>query len=101
MNKISFEPEQLSQVVNSFLTHLEIECKDSNEYLRWRAELIPFLAQTPTEGRDLLFLPPFISQLIYGTPQTRYMCQLAVKNILEQEFQARLREIEQARKVKE
>ncbi len=96
-NKITYEPEQLSQVVTSFLNHLQMDFTDTDSYLRWRGEIIPFFAETTTEGRKLLYNPSFTSVLIYGKPTSRYMCRMVLKNIIEQEFSQRIREIEQAR----
>ena len=96
-NRITYEPEQMSQVVNSFLAHLNTQFTDTQTYLQWRAEIVPFLAETPTHGRSMLFNPAFISTLIFGRPESRYMCRLALQNIVEDEFTRRIREIEQHR----
>ena len=98
LNRISYEPEQLSQVINSYLEHLEFDFHRASDYLDWRAEILPFLAEQATKGRELLFSPPFIAALTDGKPETRFMCHLALRNIIEAEFIDRLKEIEQARK---
>ena len=101
--RISYEPEELSQLINSFLDHLETRFtgNDRNDkYAMWRAEIIPFLAQEETEGRKFLDNPAFINQFLWGRDETRFMCRRIVYNIVTQEFTLRIKEIEKIRGVK-
>ena len=100
MTRISFEPDELSQIINSFITHLKVHFTSIEQYLEWRTEILPFLALEPTEYREMLYNMPFISALTLGRPETQAVCELALKNLIEHEFTKRLKEIEQARKVK-
>lgn len=100
MTRISFELDELSQIINSFLDHLNIHFTNLEQYLKWRAEILPFLALEPTEHRHMLYNLPFITAVSMGKPATKALCELALKNLIEYEFTQRLKEIEQARKVK-
>lgn len=93
--KITFEPDHLSELFSSFLEHIEnIGFASMDEFLKWRGEILPFLARNPSEHRDLLYHIPFIWALSSPDVKTRRLCQLVLRNVLEQEFTLRLKEIE-------
>lgn len=97
-DRISFEPDELSQIFNSFLKRSRMEFTDLKEYLNWRGEILPFLASQPTDGRKLLYKLPFFYALCYSQHKaTKLILHLALRNILEMEFTQRIKEIEKNR----
>ena len=97
MKRITYEPEQLSNIINSYREHLSFDFHSPQEFYEWRSEIVPFLAEQAQYGRELLFTPAFIACLTVGTDETRFMCRLALRNLIEAEFIERIREIESAR----
>lgn len=95
--RISFEPEELSGIINSFITQSKVHFTSLEQYLDWRSGILPFLALEPTEHRHMLYNLPFIMQLSQGRPETKAVCELALKNLLDYEFTRRLKELENIR----
>lgn len=104
MNRINFEPEEMSQVINLFLEHIktDFDGEDRNEkYILWRGEAILFFAEKETRGRKFLSNPAFINQLLWGNKETRVMCKKILQNIIIEEFTLRIKEIEKIRREKQ
>lgn len=97
MKRITYEPENLSQIINGFMELQKMEFKTMTEYQEWRNELIPYFSSQEIEGRDLLYNLSFITALIYGTNETKAMLKIILQNILNMEFSIRIKEIEQSR----
>ena len=100
MNKITYEPEEMSLIMQSYEEATKLQFSNLEEYLTWRTRLIPFLATKQSEGRELLYNLAFITVLLSGSEESRLMCRIILKNILDLEMTERIKEIEQSRKVK-
>lgn len=98
MNKISYEPEEMSLIMQSYTEAQKLDFSTMTEYLEWRARIIPFLAKEPQEGRELLYNLAAITVLIGSTGATRIMIQMIFRKVLDSEMTERIREIEQLRK---
>jgi hypothetical protein len=102
--QISFSKSNLSEIIGEFrgLRKEIIDAPDKekialSEYLEWRGKLIPFLASTPQDGRNLLYSYPFILAFIQPKNQnTREICKRVIINIIDHEFTERLKEIGEA-----
>ena len=100
MNKITYEPEEMSLIMQGYEEATKLQFSNMEEYLNWRTRLIPFLATKQDEGRELLYNLAFTTVLLSGSEESRLMCRIILKNILDQEMTERIKEIEQSRKVK-
>lgn len=98
MNKISYEPEEMSLIMQSYLEAQKLDFQTMTEYLDWRARIIPFLSRTPQEGRELLYNMAAITVLLGSTGATKIMIQMVFRKVLDFEMTERIREIEQLRK---
>lgn len=97
-DKISYEPEEMSQIMNAYMEATKFKFTNIIEYLDWRSKIIPFLSAKPQEGREFLYNLSAITVLIGSTGATKTMIQIVYRKILDMEFTERIREIEQARK---
>ena len=100
MNKITYEPEEMSLIMQSYEEAAQLKFNTMPEYMTWRTRLIPFLAQDETEGRELIYNLAFITVILYSSEESKAMCRLILKNILDTEMTERIKEIEKSRKVK-
>lgn len=100
-NKITYEPEEMSLILQGYEEATKLQFSNMEEYLNWRTRLIPFLAQDETEGRELIYNLAFITVILYSSEESRLMCRIILKNILDQEMTERIKEIEQTRKPKQ
>lgn len=98
MNKISYEPEEMSLIMQSYLEASKLQFATMEEYLEWRSKLLPFLSAKATENRELLYNLAMITALLGSQGATKIMCKLVFRRILDEEFTERIREIEQLRK---
>jgi len=97
-NRISYEPEEMSLIMQSYAEAQKLEFATMTEYLDWRARIIPFLSRTPQEGRELLYNLAAITVLVGSTGSTKFMIQMVFRRILDMEMTERIREIESTRK---
>lgn len=98
MNKITYEPEEMSLIMQSYLEASKLQFTTMQEFLDWRSKLLPFLSAKATGNRELLYNLPLITVLIGSTGATKIMTQMVFRRILDEEFTERIREIEQLRK---
>lgn len=101
MKRITYEPENMSQVMNSFMELQQMNFKTMDEYFEWRNELIPYFCEDGGEDRELLYNLSFITALVFGRQETRIMLKIVLQNILNKEFSKRIKEIEKARRNEE
>ena len=97
-DKISYEPEEMSLVMQAYMEATKFKFSTMSEYMDWRSRLIPFLSKVPQEGRELLYNLAAITVLIGSTGTTRIMIQMIFRKVLDSEMTERIREIEQLRK---
>ena len=98
MNKITYEPEEMSLIMQSYLEASKLQFSTMEEYLEWRSKLLPFLSEKAQENRKFLYHLPLITVLLGATGGTKIMAQMIFRRILDEEFTERIREIEQLRK---
>ena len=79
----------------------KMQFESQKEFFAWRGQIIPFLSEKSTKGREFLYSLPFISNLIYGRETTKTMCRVVLQKILDQEMTERIKEIEKIRGKKE
>ena len=97
-NRITYEPEEMSLIMQSYLEATKLQFTTMQEFLDWRARIIPFLSRTPQEGRELLYNLAAITVLVGSTGSTKFMIQMVFRRILDMEMTERIREIESTRK---
>ena len=101
MDRLTYEPERLTDLIDSFVQASKFTFTNLSEYLEWRSKILPFLALQKQSGRNLLFNLPFMYALINSNEHTQIMCKIILKKILDNEFAARIREIESIRRVQQ
>ena len=100
-NKITYEPEEMSLIMQSYHEAAQLHFTNLEEYLTWRTKIIPFLASKPQEGREFLYNLSFITVMTSGSKESQLMTRTILKNILDMEMTERIKEIEQTRKPKQ
>ena len=100
-NKITYEPEEMSLIMQSYAEATKLQFSNLEEYLTWRTKIIPFLASKPQEGREFLYNLSFITVMTSGSKESQLMTRTILKNILDMEMTERIKEIEQTRKPKQ
>ena len=99
MDRLTYEPERLTDLIDSFSHASQFTFSNLTEYLDWRSKILPFLALQEQPGRTLLYNLAFMHALLSSNENTQIMCKILLKRILDQEFAVRIREIEAIRRV--
>ena len=101
MNRLTYEPERLTDLIDSFNQASQFNFSTLSEYLEWRSKILPFLALQEQPGRKLLYNLAFMHALLSSNEKVQIMCKIILKDILDHEFAVRIREIESIRRMQQ